>query len=154
MSPVQTQHAQPLWYRRGLAFECQGCGTCCAGAPGYVWLSAAESRAIAQHLELSEDEFACRYLRQHAGRPCLRERPDYDCILLEPRTRSCTAYEQRPLQCRTWPWWRENLASPEAWAAAAEHCPGIGRGARHSARAIQTEMDAEWAANCKVEALS
>ena len=27
------------WYaEEGLAFECTGCGDCCTGAPGYVWV--------------------------------------------------------------------------------------------------------------------
>ena len=33
--------AQP-WYAAGLQFGCTECGNCCAGAPGYVWISTEE----------------------------------------------------------------------------------------------------------------
>jgi hypothetical protein len=32
------------------------------------------------------------------------------------------------LQCRTWPFWKINLKSPEAWSAAASSCPGMNQG--------------------------
>ena len=43
---------------------------------------------------------------------------------------TCGVYLARPMQCRTWPFWAENLESPEAWAATAAICPGIGSGPR------------------------
>ena len=27
------------WYHLGLRFQCTGCGDCCTGAPGYVWIN-------------------------------------------------------------------------------------------------------------------
>jgi hypothetical protein len=45
-------------------------------------------------------------------------------------------YEDRPRQCRTWPFWRINLASREDWAGAAAGCPGMDRGELHPAERI------------------
>ncbi len=34
------------WYQFGLRFQCTGCGDCCTGAPGYVWINKAEIKAM------------------------------------------------------------------------------------------------------------
>jgi Fe-S-cluster containining protein len=43
----------------------------------------------------------------------------------------CTIYPVRPLQCRTWPFWTDNLSSPDAWNRAAQTCPGMNRGKQY-----------------------
>jgi len=83
---------------------------------------------MAHHLDLTPAALAQRHLKRVHGRLCLLERPDGDCTLLDPLRRTCLVYPVRPLQCRLWPWWSVNLASPEAWQAAARECPGIGQG--------------------------
>ena len=40
----------------------------------------------------------------------------------------CTVYEDRPLQCRTWPFWQSNLKSPGTWEYTCNECPGAGKG--------------------------
>ena len=35
------------WYRDGLKFACTGCGDCCTGEPGYVWVNKAEIETLA-----------------------------------------------------------------------------------------------------------
>jgi hypothetical protein len=37
-------------------------------------------------------------------------------------------YEDRPRQCRTWPFWRYNVSSPWHWRREAKRCPGMNRG--------------------------
>ena len=39
--------------------------------------------------------------------------------------RTCTVYDARPTQCRTYPWWISNLRDRESWEEAAELCEGI-----------------------------
>jgi Fe-S-cluster containining protein len=113
------------WYADGLSFACTGCGGCCTGAPGYTWVSSEEIAAIAAYLKLSVAEFSRRYLRRVGGRYSLTElRPHYDCVFLEDRKR-CKIYPVRPTQCRTFPFWPENLQSPESWEEAAKRCEGI-----------------------------
>jgi hypothetical protein len=58
----------------------------------------------------------------------LVEFPNGDCVFFDGQSRKCTVYEDRPRQCRTWPFWHSNLRSPETWKETCEVCPGSGRG--------------------------
>lgn len=120
--------ADEPWYREGLRFECTGCGDCCTGAPGFVWVNQAEIKALAKRLGLSRAEFEQRYVRKIGVRRSLVEHANGDCVFFDSTTRRCTVYEQRPRQCRTWPFWESNVASPEDWAETCRACPGSGRG--------------------------
>jgi Fe-S-cluster containining protein len=116
----------PVWYEKGLSFECTGCGACCTGSPGYIWVNEEEIASIAAHLNLSIQEFSNRYLRQVHGRLSLLEDPrSYDCIFLKDK--KCQIYNLRPVQCRTFPWWPTLLASEESWKKAAQGCEGISK---------------------------
>jgi len=112
------------WYAEGLNFECTGCGQCCTGAPGYVWISKAEILLLAEHLNLSVEVFSQRYVRKIGDRFSLTEHPKtYDCVFLKEK--KCQVYALRPKQCRTFPWWPQNLKSQAEWQEAAKHCEGI-----------------------------
>ncbi len=115
------------WYRDGLRFECTGCGKCCTGAPGYVWVNAAEIEGLARQLGLSVADFAKRFVRRVGTRYSLRERRGGECILFE-EGRGCTVHSARPRQCRTFPFWPENLRSSKAWDGLRAECEGLGRG--------------------------
>jgi Fe-S-cluster containining protein len=116
------------WYQAGLRFECTQCGNCCTGAPGYVWVNKQEIESLAALLKLEAAEFEKRYVRQVGIRKSLIEFPNGDCVFFHSESRTCQVYEGRPRQCRTWPFWNSNLSNPQAWAQAAEHCPGCNRG--------------------------
>jgi len=116
------------WYRGGLRFRCQGCGNCCTGAPGYVWVNKQEIAAMARLLGMSVARFEARFVRQVGVRKSLLELPDGDCVFYDRPTRRCRVYPVRPRQCRTWPFWASNLRSPEAWQQMAESCPGANQG--------------------------
>lgn len=124
------------WYRDGLAFECTRCGACCTGAPGYVWVGPAEIAALAEHLGISIDDFSRRHVRQVGTRYSLIERPNGDCIFWD-RSAGCTVYPARPVQCRTWPFWPENLETPADWRRTARGCPGVDRGRFFSLEEIE-----------------
>ena len=123
---VQTKRQ---WYDCGLLFGCQECGNCCAGPDeGYVWVSAAEAAAISAQLGVSAEHFRQKYCHRVGRRYSLVEkRPSKDCIFLQ-RDKGCAIYEVRPRQCRTWPFWKENLRSADAWDQAAAKCAGMGKG--------------------------
>ncbi|WP_165250850.1 YkgJ family cysteine cluster protein [Paludisphaera soli] len=127
------------WYRDGLSFSCTKCGACCTGAPGYVWVDAEEVAALARHRGETPDEFSLRFVRKVGRRYSLIERPGGDCIFWD-REAGCTVYEARPVQCRTWPFWPENVESPEDWEAVTEICPGSGKGKHYSAEEIITSI--------------
>lgn len=113
------------WYRDGLAFACTRCGDCCTGAPGYVWVNEEEIARIAAHRGESVERFSSRFVRRVGRRYSLVERPGGDCIFWSKES-GCTVYEARPSQCRTWPFWPENLTGPAAWDRVCRACPGSG----------------------------
>lgn len=114
------------WYADGLSFACTGCGQCCSGAPGYVWLTEDEIQAIADYLKQPLDEFVRKFIRRVGERFSLREYPkngQMDCVFLKDN--KCEVYPVRPKQCRTFPWWPQMLKSRADWDAAAKWCEGI-----------------------------
>lgn len=115
------------WYGEGLQFSCTRCGSCCTGAPGFVWVTPQEIGRLADHLDMTLDQFGRTNVRQVGERYSLVERPGGDCIFWDHQA-GCTVYEARPTQCRTWPFWAENLATPASWSRMARSCPGAGQG--------------------------
>jgi hypothetical protein len=112
------------WYKDGLKFSCTGCGQCCTGSPGFVWVTEDEIDQIADHLNLKTSDFSRLYIRRVDGRLSLIEMAKtYDCVFLKDR--KCTIYNVRPKQCRTFPWWPQHLKSKEDWDEAAIYCEGI-----------------------------
>jgi len=134
-----------LWYAGGLRFACTRCGSCCGGAPGYVWVQTTDVNRIAGHLNLTPDEFVRKHVRNIGRGRSLRELHNGDCEFLERlsdgRTR-CRIHEVRPVQCRTWPFWKSNLASETAWKLAAGICPGMNTGELYSMAQIEAYLKA------------
>ena len=131
--------ASEPWYADGLRFACTGCGDCCGGGPGYVWVNQAEIDAIAARIEMEPEAFEKKYVNQIGVRRSLKEKRNYDCVFLDSETRKCTVYEQRPRQCRTWPFWDSNLKTPEDWKYTCSVCPGSGQGKLHDLDAIEAQ---------------
>jgi hypothetical protein len=137
--------SQLPWYVSGLAFECTGCGNCCAGPEeGYVWVSEDEMEKIAKLLKMPAPGFRAKYVRRVGRRFSLIEVPgSNDCVFLTPPdkdgNRGCRIYSARPRQCRTWPFWAGNLRSPDSWSMAQIRCPGINRGKLHTLEKIEAD---------------
>ena len=134
------------WYSGGLAFECTQCGNCCSGPEtGFVWVSPKEVEKLAEQLGMSDqlEEFEHKFTRRVDQRVSLVEYSDGDCIFLDPKTRSCTVYEARPIQCRTWPFWRSNVETPKKWAHAARSCPGCNKGKLYTLNEIEASVAKE-----------
>ena len=117
------------WFAGGIQFECQTCGMCCRGEPGYVWVTADEITRMAKHVGLPRDEFFAAFVRRVGPSLSLRERPDGDCVLWRD---GCTVYVCRPSQCRTFPFWEDALASRRSFRQAVRGCPGVGHGKLYS----------------------
>lgn len=128
------------WYQAGLRFQCLGCGDCCTGAPGYVWVNKAEIEAMAAAIRIEVDQFEKRYVRRVGVRKSLIEFPNGDCVFFHGESRTCQVYDARPRQCRTWPFWESNLRTPEIWQQTSDHCRGCNRGRRHSLGEIQGRL--------------
>ena len=125
------------WYDAGLRFACTQCGNCCTGPPGAVWFTPEEGTRLAARLGVSEARFYDRYARREGDRWSLKEHltdHGYDCIFLDrdtvPGKGICSIYDARPGQCRTWPFWPENLSSRREWESAKRRtpCPGMDEG--------------------------
>lgn len=126
---------QPGERAAGLRFACTMCGNCCTGPEGYVLVSDAEAEGLARRLGVSTEAFCAAYTRPSAAGRSLTERQTehgLDCIFLDretiPGKAVCGVYEDRPAQCRTWPFWRSNLTSAGAWRRAGRVCPGMNTG--------------------------
>lgn len=115
------------WYKEGLKFKCTECGKCCTGASGLISLSLDEATKMADLLGCSFDLFKRKYLKTRGNKLSLVEKKNkeggFDCVFLNGK--KCAIYEARPTQCRTFPWWPENLNSEESWKIAAKDCEGI-----------------------------
>ncbi len=134
------QDAEKPWYADGLKFKCSGCGDCCTGAPGYVWVNKQEIEGLAGALGFDDvEKFEEKYVRKIGIRKSLVEFPNGDCVFFDNGTRKCAVYDYRPRQCKTWPFWDSNLKSPDAWAETCEHCPGSGTGKLYSLEQIEEQ---------------
>lgn len=79
---------------------------------------------MARFLGLSLQEFKRIYTRRVKSRYSLLEsKQTYDCVFLQDN--KCRVYGARPTQCKTFPWWPQNLRSKEAWEETARSCEGI-----------------------------
>lgn len=125
------------------------CGRCCTGPEGYVLLSDAEIAALSARIGASIEDFTARFTRITSEGRSLTEKESphgRDCIFLDrdtlPGLAICGVYEDRPTQCRTWPFWPSNLQSERTWTRASAICPGIGSGPRYTPAQIRIQRDA------------
>lgn len=130
------------WYRDGLKFTCSGCGDCCSGSPGYVWVSADEIKVMADAIGHTVEDFEQIYVRKIGIRKTLKELPNYDCVFLDEQSRQCQLYDARPTQCKTWPFWDSNLKTPQDWQRTCEECPGSGQGKLYALEDIESQRSA------------
>ena len=122
-----------FFFAPGLRFECQQCGGCCTGDPGTVYLDAEEGQRIADSLGMPLSRFLKRFAYPFRTGYSLKEDREGNCLFYD---QGCTIYPVRPLQCRAFPFWMQNLRNEARWEDAAKACPGIGRGPLHSAEEI------------------
>ena len=124
MTDYPSSERKKPWYKEGLRFSCTGCGKCCTGAPGYVWIDEKEIDSMAKNLKISSEEFVRKYTRKVGNRLSLIEnQKNYDCVFLKDK--KCLVYEARPSQCKTFPFWKENMSSRKSWDNLSSYCEGI-----------------------------
>jgi hypothetical protein len=117
-----------------------------------VLVSDEEVAALAGRLGVGEAEFIDRYTTMTKEGRSLIEKPSaphthgLDCIFLDratiPGKAICGVYEDRPAQCRTWPFWPSNLKDRRAWERAGRTCPGMDRGKLAAPQQIRIRRDA------------
>ncbi|MDR2344869.1 MAG: YkgJ family cysteine cluster protein [Planctomycetaceae bacterium] len=132
-----------LWYKDGLRFGCTSCGSCCGGGPGFVWVTQNEIERLAAKFGITPELFEKLFVwTVKEGHRSLKEYPNGDCVLLDEKTKKCKFYEERPIQCKTWPFWDQNLNKKIFWDLMSEHCPGCNRGRLYSLDEIEKQRTA------------
>ena len=114
----------------GIRFECQGSGNCCISrnSYGFVYLSKKDLKKLSNYFEISKTNFIKKYCDETHDFLHLKElkKNKGKCLFL--KNKKCTVYKNRPIQCRTWPFWNENM-NVKLWNEEISiNCPGIGKG--------------------------
>jgi Fe-S-cluster containining protein len=150
------------FYAGGLRFSCSRCSACCRGEPGYVFLAKDDVLALLRRRGLAFKGFFRDYctlvdvgtgmalsLREVSRREVSRrevsrggeflaEDVSKDCVFWGEE--GCGVYEDRPAQCRTYPFWSSIVDSEAAWREEAHSCPGIGSGELRSRVYIEERL--------------
>ncbi len=129
------------FYKEGLKFKCVFCGECCRIKEGYVWLSRLDYERLVDEIGLPEEEFRRLYTETLDKFIVLKSFPNGDCIFFDEEI-GCKVHSARPLQCRTFPFWPDNLTDEDAWRKTASFCPGIGSGELFSETDIEARLSA------------
>lgn len=132
----------------GLRFSCTMCGNCCSGPPGYVLVTDEEVAALAKRLKITVEAFIRDHTNMMSEGRSLNERQTEhgnDCEFLDrttmPGRAICGVYEDRPKQCRTWPFWPSVVKSPSTWASSKRVCPGLDKGTLVTVQQIRIQRD-------------
>ncbi len=129
------------FYNEGLNFECKFCGECCRIKEGYVWISRKDQERLMDETGLCRREFRRLYVDIVDRFVVLKSFPNGDCIFFDEEI-GCKVYSARPLQCRTFPFWPDNLSSAETWRKTSQFCPGIGSGRLFSKDDVEARLSA------------
>ena len=116
-------------YSKGMRFQCQKSSNCCVsrGSYGFVYLSKKDILRLSKYTDLSIKDFIKLYCEKTYGFVHFKERrKNSECQFLEKKR--CSIYKSRPTQCRTWPFWSENMKTKIWNEEIQSFCPGIGKG--------------------------
>jgi Fe-S-cluster containining protein len=121
---------EKLFWEEGLRFTCQRCSLCCTRDEGYVFLTENDVERLAAESRMGRGQFIktwCRWIKAGGGVELLslKEKSNNDCFFWKD---GCGVYNARPLQCRTYPFWKNFLVSEATWEEALAGCPGVGEG--------------------------
>ncbi|RMH62295.1 MAG: YkgJ family cysteine cluster protein [Calditrichaeota bacterium] len=109
-------------------FQCRKeCSKCCEINGGYVFVTDTNIKKIARFLKLTPQEVIRRHTYAVGEKRSLKDRDGKACIFLNEEGK-CGIYPVRPLQCRTFPFWPQNVKSEKRWQQVMDDCPGIGEG--------------------------
>ncbi|TVR69780.1 MAG: YkgJ family cysteine cluster protein [Spirochaetaceae bacterium] len=125
-------------------FHCTQCSRCCRFEEGFVFLTPGDLKGLSRRLVREEAEVIekfCRWVPMGgAVQLSLREKNNRDCIFWTDG--GCSVYEARPVQCRTYPFWRHIVDEEGGWEREAATCPGIGVGEAWGERKVQALLRA------------
>lgn len=135
--------AKKEWWAKGIQFECQGSGKCCVSRDeyGFVYLTDRDRRRFAKYFKLSMREFTAKYCEKDQGHFWKLKDFTRSCVFL--KNNQCSVYEARPTQCRTWPFWPENMSAKNWKRDVASYCPGVGKGRVWTEEEIRQQIEAQ-----------
>jgi Fe-S-cluster containining protein len=140
---MESNYHRAHFFDKGLRFECKQCGACCTGEPGIIYIGRGEVKQVAKHLSIQVSELIEMYLYPFMNGYSVREHSDGRCFFYND---GCNIYAVRPKQCKTFPFWFENLRSHRKWLHISQECPGIGQGLLYSKEQVleivQSNIDA------------
>jgi uncharacterized protein len=109
-----------------MRFQCQpGCIACCK-QKGFVYVTGDDIARLATHLGITRTEFRRRYLCGTAPLLRFRKQRHKECPFL--LADGCSVHAVKPLQCSSFPFWPELLASAGERRQTATYCLGMNRG--------------------------
>ena len=114
-----------------LSFSCTECGRCCKGRT-QVFVNLSEAQILAEYTGRSLEQFIAQdteTIETPEGlRVSLRTKVNNDnekrCLFLDASNK-CSVYEARPTQCRTYPFWPQNIMGEAEWTRESHRCEGI-----------------------------
>ena len=111
------------WKKEPLRFECQpDCFKCCA-KPGIVYFDQVAIKNAARIIKIGIERFKKEFLKFNGGQWVHEVKNGKPCSFLTPR--GCSIHHGKPLQCRAYPFWHENMTSKSMWKLVGAFCPGI-----------------------------
>ncbi|MDP6335245.1 MAG: YkgJ family cysteine cluster protein [Nitrospinaceae bacterium] len=114
------------WEKEPLRFECQDdCFKCCT-KPGIVYFDKAAIKNGAGIINVSVEVFKKEFLKKDDGHWMHEVENGNPCAFLIPD--GCAIHNGKPLQCRSYPFWHENMTSKSMWKLVEGFCPGVGVG--------------------------
>lgn len=142
-----------------MRFKCQeSCGgKCCTanwnGKASFVFLTYTDIRRLMRFLKKPPSEFveygeftSTRFTDKTTHQYFLKNNVP-SCQFLKDG--KCSVYEARPTQCRTFPFWPENMEANN-WEKLVEFCPGIGHGNEHTDRKFRDQKKADEDLRCNL----
>lgn len=120
LTKLQSTLTDKVWWKDGLQFSCTGCGRCCQN-DGEVWFDTDEFFDLCKLLNITFEEAIDKYTESvHSGWIKIKNKipngvDDDQCVFLDKDGKSCSVYEARPIQCRTYPYWPSLLVNSSAW---------------------------------------
>ena len=145
------------FYRAGLKFSCTRCSCCCRFDTGYVWLSQTDLDRPSARFDTDNKTVIANYctIVDLSGfkRLSLQEQENKDCVFWQ--NGGCSVYVDRPIQCRSFPFWAPYLDSRSNWDSLDRTCPGVNIGNHYSEDEIDRWLaDRQWEPPLDAEQLS
>ncbi len=127
------------WEQEDISFKCkEDCFKCCL-KPGVVNFDKEDLEDAARYLGIPQSKFKKEFkLKKAEAYWEMEVEEDLPCPFLTPQ--GCGIHPAKPKQCRTYPFWKENLASKNDWQLTAGFCPGIDTGPKVPAAAIKQDL--------------